>query len=90
MKFIKIAVILSSITVAGCGDGSNSQVMSAEFNTMQSCIAGIEKNSGMSLDIITDKPDEVSGFLSNKEGFGCQRKESGTKGIYYEGWYMIK
>ncbi|MDL2105228.1 hypothetical protein QQJ69_19020 [Proteus mirabilis] len=63
--------------------------MNAEFRTLPECLAAIQKNSGESLKIVTDKPNVVSGFLSNGQPFGCERKESGTKGIYFHGWYYI-
>lgn len=66
------------------------EAMNAEFRTMAACLSGIKKSSGQQLKVVTDKPDEVSGFLSNGKGFGCQKKESGTKGTYVEGWYMVK
>lgn len=65
------------------------EVMSAQFRTMAACLSGIKASSGQQLKIVTDKPNEVSGFLFNGKGFGCQKKESGTKGIYFEGWYMV-
>ena len=85
-------VVLSILTVLlnSCGDVTPSETMNAEFSNLASCLDGIRRNSGMTLRIITDKPDNVSGFLSNNEGFGCTRRESGTKGVYYDGWYIIK
>jgi len=62
--------------------------MNAEFYSMRECLQGIKKNSGYELDVVTDKADNVSGFLSNGEGFGCQKKSTGTKGTYYEGWFF--
>ena len=62
--------------------------MSAEFYTMSECLEGIKRSSGFDLEVITDRPNEVSGFLSNGEGFGCKKKSTGTKGIYYEGWFL--
>ncbi|MCG8485886.1 MAG: hypothetical protein MI756_00285 [Chromatiales bacterium] len=65
-------------------------VMNAEFRTLKACLSAIEKNGGGPLKIITDKPEEVSGFLSNGEGFACERKVTGSKGTYYHGWFMVK
>ena len=66
-----------------------SEVMSAQFRTMAACLSGIKTSSGQQLKFVTDKPHEVSGLLSNGKGFACQKKESGTKGTYFEGWYMV-
>jgi hypothetical protein len=63
---------------------------SAEFRTLQDCLLGIKANSGSKLKIVTDKPNNVSGFLSNDQGFGCIEKTTGTKGRYFEGWYMVE
>jgi len=80
---------LLTLSLAGCG-GDSPSAMNAEFRTLSGCIEGIKKNSGQSLKIITDTPSEVSGFLSNGQGFGCQKKTTGTKGTYYAGWFMVK
>jgi len=66
----------------------DSSVKNAEFYSMYKCLKGIKKSSGKDLDIITDEVDEISGFLSNGKGFACQRKSTGTKGVYYYGWYF--
>ncbi len=89
---MKFSILVSSFFIASLSIAANSyanEVMSAQFRTLASCLSGIEKSSGQKLKIITDKPHEVSGFLTNGKGFACQRKESGTKGTYFEGWYMI-
>jgi hypothetical protein len=70
------------------GKAKTKPVRSAEFQTMRSCLEGIKKSSGQTLDVVTDEPTEVSGFLSNRKGFACQLKSTGTKGTYYHGWYI--
>lgn len=65
-------------------------VMTAEFYSLSKCLEGLKKSSGQQLEIITDEPDKVSGLLSNGEGFACEKKTTGTKGTYYEGWYFKK
>lgn len=65
--------------------------MVAEFNSMQGCLASIPVSANSSIGkIYTDKPEKASGLLSNGEQFSCTRKSTGTKGIYYEGWYTQK
>ncbi len=83
---VVLACAIAAITLSGCGKG---EMMGAQFGTMAACLSGIETSSGQKLKIVTDKPHEVSGFLSNEKGFACQTKESGTKGTYFEGWYMV-
>ncbi|WP_337262633.1 MULTISPECIES: hypothetical protein [unclassified Serratia (in: enterobacteria)] len=80
--FLKVLVLTPVLIVTGCDS-----VMKAEFRTLSDCLSSIENNSGHSLTVIRDKPDIVSGKLSNGKTFACELKETGTKGTYYEGWY---
>ncbi len=86
MKKIIVAAILLASVSASFAD----EAMNAEFRTLQKWLDGIKKSSGQELRIITDTPSEVSGFLANRKAFACERTESGTKGVYYKGWYMVK
>lgn len=84
---MRLIYLLIPLLLVGCGEPS--QIMTAEFSSMDSCLSSIEKNSGGKMRPITDKPGEVSGTLSNGANFGCTTKTSGTKGIYVEGWYSL-
>lgn len=89
---MKLSTVTSSLLLifcflAGCGEPKSA--MNAEFQTLQECLKGIAKNSGNTLRVVVDEPGNVPGFLSNGEGFGCQKKISGTRGAYFEGWYMV-
>ncbi|MCE7520537.1 hypothetical protein LZG37_20565 [Halomonas titanicae] len=90
MQKIKTLVSVGVIGFMLVGCGESSEVRNAEFRSLSACLEGLEKDSGLSLNILTDKPDKVSGKLSNDETFACSKKESGTKGVYYEGWYTVK
>jgi len=95
MKLSTLAIaftLLSPMFILGCDNvsGTSDTMMSADFKNLSECLKSIQSDSGQSLDIITDEPDEVSGFLSNGEGFACNKEESGTKGIYFNGWYTVK
>lgn len=93
-----------SILLVGCGNSNSDgttkprkpkteiQTMNAKFSSMSKCLKSIEKSSKTSLNIVTDKPEEVSGFLgdSRKLGFACEIKETGTEGTFVNGWYMIE
>lgn len=83
MMYIAIGLLF----LTGCGDSKPRNIQGADFPTMKTCLLSIEKNSGKTLNIITDKPDNVSGNLSNGNFFMCLKKTSGTKGTYYEGSY---
>lgn len=89
-KIASIILAISAISLSGCGDGKSKKAKNAEFRTLNQCLEGVKGSARSSLDIVTNRPDEVSGFLSNGEGFACQKKVSGTKGIYYHGWYGVK
>lgn len=89
-RWIIPTLVSAALIAAMVPQGSAADAMNAESPTMSACLEGIKKNSKQSLQIVTDKPIEVSGFLSNGQGFACQKKESGTKGSYYHGWYMVK
>jgi len=89
---MKSFALLTSALVASFFIAANcfaDEVMSAQFRTMAACLSGIKTSSGQKLKVVMDKPQEVSGFLSNGKGFACQKKESGTKGTYFEGWYIV-
>lgn len=87
MKF-KIAVLISTFLVAG--NTLADSVMKAEFHSMQECLSAIKANGGEPLKIIQDKPDMVTGRLPNEKMFACEKKETGSKGTYFEGWFMVK
>lgn len=87
-NFYSIALTIAAASLTAC-NSSNDSVMEAKFYSMQTCLASIEKNSKQSLKIVTDKPEEVSGILSNGKGFACQLKETGSSGTFIRGWYFI-
>jgi hypothetical protein len=87
-----IPILCLTIGTALCGTAFQAHAtstMKAEFRTLRQCLQAIEKNSGQRLRVVTDKPTEVSGFLANGQGFACKQRESGTKGTYFEGWFMV-
>ena len=60
------------------------------FSSMEICLINIKKlSSSESLKIFTDKPEEVSGILDNGNSFACKKMSTGTKGVYYHGWYEV-
>lgn len=68
-----------------------------EYSTLQNCLKGLEHNvrkytgkdyTIQKARISKDKPDEVVGWFNAvalKNRFICERKETGTKGTYWEG-----
>ena len=85
-------LIIASITILlpGCGDGSNTSMRGAEFSSLQNCLSGLKREMGSNLKIITDEQDEVSGIQTDGTFWACNKKTSGTKGIYWEGYYSVK
>ena len=81
--------ILLLFTLVSLNSYSDS-VMNAEFRTMKKCLAKIPKASKQNIaKIIRDTPKIVTGNLANGKTFACEKKVSGTKGVYYNGWFMV-
>ncbi|EPB9486893.1 MULTISPECIES: hypothetical protein [Citrobacter] len=85
---LKVIVFVSAIAVTGSALADD--IMKAEFNSLQECLSAIKVNGGEPLKIVQDTPDKVTGKLPNNEVFGCEKKETGTKGTYFEGWFTVK
>ena len=63
-----------------------------DFATMQSCLSFIKdeaRKAGMRIDISSDKPEKVTGSFNGDPNmfFYCERKETGTKGTFFEAAY---
>ncbi len=85
----KTTSLILLLSLYGCG--KNSQVMSAEFSSMDNCLSAIQRNSGKELEIVTDKLGDISGFLkATKLGFQCKTEATGTKGVVVNGWYQTE
>jgi len=81
---------LVSALLAGCGDSEPTQYREADHRTLQQCLGWITVRTNSPLDIRTDKPDRVSGRLRGTDrGFGCDQEHTGTKGIYWLGYYEL-
>jgi hypothetical protein len=81
-------IFLGVLFFLGCG--KSTEIMKAEFSSMDRCLSSIKKSTGRGLNIIIDELGNISGKLSNGEHFTCETKSSGTKGVYVEGWYTTK
>lgn len=94
------AILLGTVTLlAGCDSSSSESVQKnyehysgGNFGTMQSCldfVAEEAQSGGMSLKISSDKPNKVRGsYNGNSEMFfHCEKKETGTKGTFFEAAY---
>jgi len=82
---LAVAFLASHVGPTQAGD-----TFQAEFRTMRACLQGIQKSTKRRLQVVTDKPHQVSGVLSNGGGFfSCVQRVTGTKGTYYEGTYTL-
>ena len=68
----------------------NSNTRVADYNNLENCLEAIKENTASNLEIITNQPSEITGFLSNGEHFGCVEKVTDEKGTYVHGWYTVK
>lgn len=86
MPLILALVMLVIVGLTMCGsENGGKDWKSAEFPTLKTCLDGIKKATDSELNVVTDKPDSVSGRLVRTNGaFMCTMKETGTKGIYFE------
>ncbi len=81
--FIVVAIVL-----VACDTGV--KYRGGEFRDMRTCLRTIESDSGYKIgEVITDKPNFVSGYLENDMHFTCKKKESGTRGVFFEGVYQV-
>ncbi|EIJ36978.1 zinc ribbon domain-containing protein [Thiothrix nivea] len=62
----------------------------AEFSTLEQCMTGLQKELGAKLRVIIDEPEEVTGSQADGTFWACEKKSTGTKGIYWEGYYKAK
>ena len=79
----------------GCFDENedSGKVASADFTTMAECVRytkrAAERASRSSFEsYIVDTPSQVSGKLANGKTFTCGLRNTGTRGVYYNGWYI--
>lgn len=83
-----VLTIVALLALTMCSD--TSYTMKTNFSSLNSCMNSMDSVSTGPLNIVTDKPGKVSGFLSNGELFNCEKIVSGTKGTYFEGYYFVE
>ncbi|MCW5297730.1 hypothetical protein DXT88_06025 [Herbaspirillum lusitanum] len=84
----KLSLVIGLAAIAATSGAS--EIYSAKFRTIKTCLASIQKSTKQKLEIIRDKPTIVTGSLTNGETFACEVKETGSEGVYVEGWYTSK
>lgn len=89
--FRSFLFLISVTFLCACSSEPAPTILGAKFKTIPECLDSISRKNGVKLRVITDKPNEVSGFLGDSYlGFYCGLKETGTEGIYIDGWYEKK
>ena len=92
----KVVLCVGVLLLLGCDGGSSGSssigldpiVARGKFPSIKACLGAVTKATDMKLDILRDKPSEVSGYLLGTErSFVCKVKETGTEGTYVDGWY---
>lgn len=87
----RLYALCLAFTVVGCDNIEyEDNTKDAKFASLAECLIGIKSESGLNLEVVTDKPAQVSGALVGGRGFfNCERIITGTQGIYYQGTYSI-
>ena len=87
MKRILILILLPLIIV-GCSDKASSKIKAAEFVSLEKCLDSTANAAKSSMaNVVTNTPTQVIGILANGNQFGCEKQSSGTKGVFYKGWF---
>jgi hypothetical protein len=91
MKIILIVsvVVVLLLAVFKDQDGPKPVWREGEFPTMQMCLERLKSDSGSTLNVVTDTPFKVSGFLATGKHFSCQRIQSSAKGTSFKGSYEV-
>ena len=91
MKVVVLAVglvVLWLVFFSSSEGGDEGEWRSAQFPSMSACLEAVRTVTGSDLNIATDKPDRVSGRLSQtNQPFMCTKKETGSLGTFYEAMF---
>lgn len=91
MKAAWIAAVAAGAMVA-CSGGPEKERVGRRFQTMAQCLDFIQQDTGDTLQVITDKPGDVSGTTHrDRLFFRCEARATGTEGLILEGrWDRLK
>lgn len=89
-KAILVAAALAALS--GCKRGPETKRVGREFHTTAECLDLVRADTKEQLQVITDKPGDVSGTTrQSKLFFRCETKVTGTKGVFVSGrWDRLK
>jgi RNA polymerase subunit RPABC4/transcription elongation factor Spt4 len=73
---------------SGESHASTTETMGGEFSSMKDCLSTFEENVGP-LKILKDTPEQILGRTAAGKLFSCKRKDTGSRGTYYSGWYIV-
>lgn len=88
----KFMLAVAAVLLASCSGGPEKERVGRRFQTMAQCLDFIRQDTGDHLQIVTDKPGDVSG-KTVRDGlfFRCEARATGTEGIILEGrWDRLK
>ena len=89
--FCGLCAVCIAFMVVGCDDQQyEHDTRSKNFTSLAECLRGIQSDSGLNLNVVTNTPSQVSGSLVGERGFfNCERRTTGTQGTFYEGTYTV-
>lgn len=86
----KAALVAALVqALSGCG-GEPKEHRGADFETLKTCMISLEAALKNKLRIVIDDSDSVSGIQPDGAHWACVQKSSGTKGVYWEGYYTVE
>lgn len=86
-----LAILAAATTALPVSESFAADAMTREFRSMSACLQWIQSSAKKKrVVVVSDKPDSVTGYFGNGQFFGCKRRTTGTKGTFYEGYYMLE
>lgn len=86
-----VAYILYTVFRAPSLEDYSREFSFHDYATMNQCLNDIPFLAGQEINgLFSDKPEKVSGTLSDGMGFSCKKEVTATRGTYYSGYYAYK
>ena len=77
--------------IAQCeGGGPTMRRVERMYPSLDACLDGVPQLSGQPIyDITRDRPDSVRGRFTGGDAWGCDKEETGTLGVIWQGYAMV-
>ena len=77
--------------IAQCEKGSPTvRRVERIYPSLDACLEGVPQLSGHPIyDITRDRPDSVRGRFTSGDAWGCDKEETGTLGVIWQGYAMV-